>query len=247
MLRFEARGRTARRAPARPAPAGQTPARPTPRRLAAVPPSSARLRPAGLTSGQLAEVRALDRILPRRQFGQAVYIGAGEDRFSRVLRDRAGQVTLVGPGLLDIEDASADLAVLVSVLDRCPDPADDLAEVARILRPGALAVVAAANVLHSPGRRRYRGSRLARTESPAAVAGDGDRVGHHPERLMLELAVCGLQVERMLSAAGLAHPAWDRVLPWRVTQAAEYAAQAALAALYAGPSLFFLARRRDLA
>lgn len=156
---------------------------------------------------------------------------------------------MAGPGPLDIADASADLAVLVSALDRCPDPAEDLSEVARILRPGALAVVAAANVLHGAGRRRYRRGRLSRTQAPAVTTGSGGpgRVGHHPERLMLELAVCGLQVERMLSAAGLAHPAWDRVMPWRVTQAAEYAAQAALAALYAGPRLFFLARRRDLA
>jgi SAM-dependent methyltransferase len=248
MLRFEARNRTARRAPARPAPvrrptpARQAPARPAPRRLTSVPPASA-----GLASGQLAEVRALDRILPRRVFGQAVYVGAAEDPFSAMLRDRARQVTVAGPGPLDVEDASADLVVLVSVLDRRPadDLDGDLAEVARILRPGALAVIGAANVLYRPGRRRYRGSRQARTESPAA-AGPGGRVGHHPERLMLQLAVCGLQVERMLSAAGLAHPAWDRVLPWRVTQAAEYAAQAALATLYAGPSLFFLARRRDL-
>ncbi len=246
MLRFEARGRTARRAPARPAPAGQTPARPTPRRLTAVPPASARLRSAGLTSGQLAEVRALDRILPRRQFGQAVYIGAGEDRFSRVLRDRAGQVILAGPACWTSRTPAPTWPCWYRCWTAVPTPPMTWPRWPGSCGPARWRWSAAANVLHSPGRRRYRGSRLARTESPAA-AGDGDRVGHHPERLMLELAVCGLQVERMLSAAGLAHPAWDRVLPWRVTQAAEYAAQAALAALYAGPSLFFLARRRDLA
>jgi SAM-dependent methyltransferase len=232
MLRFEAHGRAAPRAVA-----------PAPRGTAAPRASPARLARRQKASGQLAEVRALDRILPRGGFGRAVYVGAGEDPFSQVLRERAGRVTVAAPGPLDIEDASIDLAVLVSVLDGRLDPADDLAEVARVLRPGALAVVGAANVLHGPGRRRYPGSRPARTESPVVVTG---RVGHHPERLMLQLGVCGLRVERMLSAAGLARPAWDRVLPWRVTQAAEYAAQAALAALYAGPSLFFLARKRDL-
>jgi SAM-dependent methyltransferase len=235
---------------ARPAPLPQFPVRrDPPRRPGRLIPARVARRGWGrdrLTSAQLAEVRALARILPRGDLGEIVYLGSAQDRFCEVLRGRAGQVTAAEPGPLDLEDGSADLAVLVSALDRQADPADDLAEVARVLRPGALAVVAAANVLHGPGGRWYRRSRHAAAQAPAVVAGPEGRLGHHPERLMLQLAVCGLEVERMLSAAGLSHPAWDRVLPWRVTRAAEYAAQATLAALYAGPTLFFLARKHDL-
>jgi hypothetical protein len=46
--------------------------------------------------------------------------------------------------------------------------------------------------------------------------------------------------------SNLRHPALDRVLPERVIQAAEYALQAVLAPVYFGPSLFFLARKREL-
>jgi SAM-dependent methyltransferase len=191
-----------------------------------------------------AELTALARLLRGRRFGHAVYIGRGSDRFGPVLREAADGVTIAAPGPLDLADGCADLAVLVSVLQWRPDPADELAEVARVLRPGALAVIGAANVLHGARRSRYRHSRAAVTGSAAAVA--AGRYGHHPDTLMLQLAVCGLTVERLLSVSNLRHPVLDRVLPAKVTQAAEYALQAALAPVYFGPSLFFLARKREL-
>jgi SAM-dependent methyltransferase len=195
-----------------------------------------------------AEAAVLARLLSRRRFGQAVYVGSGYGRFSRVLRGCADRVTVTGPGALDVADASADLAVLMSVLQRRPQPADELSEVARILRPGALAVIEAANVLHGPGRRRYQRSRQAVTGSPGPAgprAAGG--VAHHPELLMLQLAVCGLQVERLLPVASLRHPALDGLLPQGVVLAAEYALQVALATAYLGRRVLFLARKRDLA
>ena len=85
-----------------------------------------------------------------------MYVGGGDDRFSQVLRGCADRVTVAAPGPLDVDDASADLAVMVSALHERADPADDFAEIARVLRPGGLAVIAAASVLHGPGRARYR-------------------------------------------------------------------------------------------
>jgi SAM-dependent methyltransferase len=191
-----------------------------------------------------AEIAALTRLLRGRRFGHAVYIGRGFDRFGPVLRAAAGGITIAPPGPLDLDDGCADLAVMVSVLQGRPDPADELAEVARVLRPGALAVIGAANVLHGARRARYRRSGAAVTGSPAAVG--AGRIGHHPDTLMLQLAVCGLTVERLLSVSSLRHPVLDRVLPARVARAAESALQAALAPVYVGPSLFFLARKHDL-
>jgi hypothetical protein len=108
----------------------------------------------------------------------------------------------------------------------------------------ALALIAAASVLHGPGRARYRRSGAAITGSPAVTGG---RLGHHPETLMLQLAVSGLGVERLLSCCSLRYPVLERMLPGPVIRAAEFAAQAGLAAGYFGPTLFFLARKRDLA
>jgi SAM-dependent methyltransferase len=207
-----------------------------------------------------AETAALARLLPRCRFGEAVFVGAGYGRFSRVLGGCADRVTVASPGGLDVADGSADLAVMMAVLQRCPEPADDLAELARILRPGGVAVVAAANVLHARGRRRYLRSRQAVTGSPAPVGtgrfGTGRPaagtsrparcVGHHPELLMLQLAVCGLLVERLLPVAGLRYPMLGR-LPGGVVLAAQSALQAALAPAYLGHTILFLARKRDLA
>jgi SAM-dependent methyltransferase len=208
------------------------------------PGAASRLRPPQARREHFAEVSAVSRLLGRRRFGRAVYVGGGYDRFSQVLRGCADHVTVAAPGPLDVDDACADLAVMVSALQERADPADDFAEIARVLRPGALAVIAAASVLHGPGRARYRRSGAAITGSPAVTGG---RLGHHPETLMLQLAVSGLRVERLLSCSGQRHPVLDRVLPGPVRRAAEFAAQAGLAAGYFGPTLYFLARKRDLA
>ena len=191
-----------------------------------------------------AEVMALARLLRGRRFGHAVLVGRGYSRFGPVLRDRADGVTVAPAGPLDMPDGCADLAVLVSVLQQRADPADQLAEVARVLRPGALAVIGAANILHGTRRRRYGRSGPAVTGSAAAIG--GGQFGHHPDTLMLQLAMCGLTVERLLSVSNLRYPVLDRVLPDRVIEAAEYALQAILAPVCYGPSLFFLARRREL-
>jgi SAM-dependent methyltransferase len=191
-----------------------------------------------------AEVMALARLLRGRRFGHAVFVGRGYGRLGPVLRELTDGVTVAPAGPLDVADACADLAVLASVLQQRPDPADELAEVARILRPGALAVIGAANILHGPRRGGYGRSAPAVTGSPAAIG--GGRVGHHPDTLMLQLAMCGLTVERLLSVSNLRHPVLDRVLPERVIQAAEYALQAALAPVYFGRTVFFLARKHEL-
>src|SRR5277367_3570141 len=78
-----------------------------------------------------AEVLALARLLGRRKLGRAVYVGDGYGRFAEVLDRRAGQVTVAAAGPLPVEDASADLVVLVTVLGRVADPAEILAEAAR--------------------------------------------------------------------------------------------------------------------
>jgi SAM-dependent methyltransferase len=214
------------------------------RGAAAGPGAAGRLGPPRPGREHLAEVSALARLLGRRRFGRAVYVGGGDDRFSQVLRGCADRVTVAAPGPLDVDDASADLAVMVSALHERADPADDFAEIARVLRPGGLAVIAAASVLHGPGRARYRRSGAAITGSPALAGG---RLRHHPETLMLQLAVSGLRVERLVPCSSLRHAVVDRMRPGPVKRAAEFAGQAGLAAGHFGPTLFFLARPCDLA
>lgn len=232
---------------------------------------------AGHRYEHMAEVMAISRLLHGRRFGHAVDVGGGYGRLSMVLRDYAGRVTVTDPSIrqveraeqylrgrqgvevrlmdaahLDFDDASVDLAVLIRVLCHLPDPAGELAEIARILKPGGYAIIEAANVLHAASRHRYSRSSHAITESPAAAVSRGRKhaggtafVSHHPERLMLQLAMCGLQVERMLSVSSLRR--LGRLKPGRIMRAAENALQVSLAPMYFGPSIFFLARKLDLA
>jgi hypothetical protein len=198
------------------------------------------LRSARAERAQAAEVAALSRLLAGRRFGRAIYLGSRHDRFGPVVRGCADRVTVAAPGLLDEDDASADLAVLIGAR---PNPADDFAEIARVLRAGALAVIAAPSVLHGPGRHRYQRSPQAVTGSPAVTGG---RLGHHPETLMLQLGVCGLRVERLMPVYGLRHPALDRMVAGPALRAARGAVRARLIPGHLGPVLFFLARKSDL-
>jgi SAM-dependent methyltransferase len=195
---------------------------------------------------ELAAAAALSRLLGGQRFGRAVCVGCECGPVGLVLGHRADSVTVAEPGPLNLDDASADLAVMISVLEQRPDPAGDFAEIARVLRDGALAVIGAPSVLHGAGRGRYRRSPQAVTGSPAAA---GAGLGHHPETLMLQLAVCGLRVERLLSGSRLRHPVLDRMLPGPVKRATRFAAPARpdRDGGYPGPVLYFLARKHELA
>ncbi|MGD0925296.1 MAG: class I SAM-dependent methyltransferase [Streptosporangiaceae bacterium] len=223
-----------------------------------------------------AEVMALSRLLQGRRFGHAVDVGGGYGRLSVVLRGYADRVTLADPSYrqlevaerylethsaietrltdaahLDFDPASVDLAVMVRVLHHLPDPAQELSEIARIVRPGGYAIIEAANVKHAVNRVRYwlSGRRIPTT--PVDIRSEANRisesipfVNHHPAAITRQLAACGLLVERVLSVSNLRQPALKRLMPERVMLAAEYAMQVPLASLSFGPSLFFMARKQ---
>jgi ubiquinone/menaquinone biosynthesis C-methylase UbiE len=222
-----------------------------------------------------AEVIAIRRLLNGRRFGHAADIGGGYGRLSVVLEEFADKITLVDassqqlslaadflvdhPGVekrlmdaasLDFPDASVDLVAMVRVLHHLPDPAAELAEVHRILRPGGAAVVEVANVAHALNRVRHmvRRERLPVTAvdiRSAAIREQGGIpfVNHHPATVAKQFRTAGLQIERVLSVSNLRHPLIKKALPGRAILAAERMAQARLAKIQFGPSLFFLLRK----
>lgn len=224
-----------------------------------------------------AEVIALRRLLRGRTFAHALDVGGGFGRLSKVLCDYANKVTLADPSLrqlelarqymagrgqaelrlmdaahLDLGDASVDLAVMVRVLHHIPFPASELAEIARVLRPGGYAVIEVANSLHAVNRARSwaRGRRIPAV--PVDVRSLRHRTGesipfvnHHPKMLVRELAARGLRIERRLSVSNLRQPLVKRAVPERLLLGAEYLMQIPLAPLHFGPSIFFLARREQ--
>jgi len=221
------------------------------------------------------EVIAIRRLLSGRTFEHAADIAGGYGRLSVVLSEFADKVTLVDsssqqlglaadfladhPGVekrlmdaakLDFPDGSVDLVAMVRVMHHLPDPAAELAEVHRILRPGGTAIVEVANLAHALNRVRHM-VRLERLPVTALdIRSDAVRkrggipyVNHHPATIARQFRAAGLQVERVLSVSNLRHPLLKKTLPGRAMLAAERIAQPSLARVQFGPSLFFRLRK----
>jgi len=221
------------------------------------------------------EVIAIRRLLSGRTFEHAADIAGGYGRLSAVLSEFADKVTLVDsssrqlalaadfladhPGVekrlmdaakLDFPDSSVDLVAMIRVMHHLPDPAAELAEVNRILRPGGTAIVEVANLAHGLNRVRHMVRRERLPVSAIDIRSEAVRarggipyVNHHPASVARQFRAAGLQVERVLSVSNLRHPLLKKALPDRTILAAEKMAQARLARIQFGPSLFFLLRK----
>jgi SAM-dependent methyltransferase len=229
----------------------------------------------GRSYEHLSEVIAIRRLLDGRRFGSAVDVGGGYGRLSVVLADYADTVTLIDPssqqlGLartflerhpaisarcmsatrMEFPDASTDLVTMVRVMHHLPDPAQELAEVSRILRPGGYAIIEAANSAHAINRLRHllRGEPIPaksvdiRPEA-AKRRGAAPFVNHNPRTVARQLRTAGLQIRSMLSVSNLRHPVVKDMLPEPAMLAIERAVQEPLAGICFGPSMFFLAQK----
>ena len=221
-----------------------------------------------------AEVIAIRRLLAGQRFCSAVDIGGGYGRLSVVLSEYADAVTLadlssqqlkladaflaghpridkrlMDAAHLDFADESVDLVAMVRVLHHLPDPAAELAEVRRILRPGGKAIIEVANVAHALNRLRHLARRqplpltaLDIRSEQARERGGIPYVNHHPATIESQFEAAGLRTEQVLSVSNLRHTLIKKTLPGRAILAAERAAQPRLARISFGPSLFFLLR-----
>jgi SAM-dependent methyltransferase len=222
-----------------------------------------------------AEQAAIDRLLAGRRFRRAIDVGGGYGRLARHLARYADEVILAEPsaqqlGLarsylrnapevrclpaqardLGLPDESVDAAVLVRVLHHIPAPEAEIAEIARVLRPGGTLLLEFANLGHALNRVRYalRGRRIPRAPVPVgAPAGRGLRgvpfVNHHPKEILALLERAGFAVEAVLSGSNLRSPALKRVLTTAAMLWVERRLQPALAPLYFGPSIWLRLRK----
>ena len=151
---------------------------------------------------------------------------------------------------LGLPDASVDVAMLVRVLHHIPDPAPELAEIARVLRPGGTLLLEFANVSHALNRVRYavRGRRIPLT--PVQIAASAGRglgavpfVNHHPKAVLALLERAGFAVEAVLSGSNLRSPAAKRLLNTSAMLWLERRLQPALAPLWFGPSIWLRLRK----
>jgi SAM-dependent methyltransferase len=222
-----------------------------------------------------AEQAAIDRLLASRRFRRALDVGGGYGRLTRLLVNYADEVILAEPseqqlGLaraylrnapavrclpaqacdLRLPDSSVDVAMLVRVLHHIPDPQPELAEIARVLRPGGTLLLEFANLGHALNRVRYalRGRHVPLAPVDLAASAGRRREGvpfvnHHPKAMRTLLERAGFAVEVVLSASNLRNPALKRVLSASAMLRIERRLQPALAPLYFGPSIWLRLRK----
>ncbi len=151
---------------------------------------------------------------------------------------------------LDMQDGEIDLLTMIRVMHHLPDPSAEFAEIARVLSPDGYAVIEVANYLHMRNRLRHL-ARLKRLPiKPVDIRSAANRrddeipfVNHNPATVIRQLAHAGLQVEATLSVSNLRSTRLKKMMPREVMLGAERIMQRPLAAVYFGPSIFFLVRK----
>ncbi len=220
-----------------------------------------------------AEEVAIRRMLKGKHFNKIVDVGGGYGRICPVLKEYADQVTLAEPSqqqldiakdflkdkkgidmvlaqadALPFKDASIDLITVVRVIHHIPDPTEEFAEIARVLKPGGYLFIEFANYANFKNRIKYASKLKRIPREPVDIRKDMTSnipfVNHNPHTVRKQLAHSGMQVERILSVSNLRSPSLKKFLPKSALLTVEKAMQIPLARTFFGPSTVYLLKKR---
>lgn len=219
-----------------------------------------------------AEVLAIKRLLKGKHFDNAIDLGGGYGRLCVLLEQFAGEVTLVEPSKkqldvastflrnhpkvkrrqmqaskLEFKDDSIDLVLFIRVMHHLPDPKTELAEIARILKPGGWAIIEVANYMHAQNRLKHYLHHQKFPSEPVDIRSSEHRkeseiqfVNHNPHTVIKQLNQAGFKIVRTLSVSNLRNKIVKKVVPHKLLIATENVLQPTLASNFFGPSIFFL-------
>lgn len=220
-----------------------------------------------------AERLAIRRLLAGSHVGQAVDVGGGFGRHTRLLAEFADSVTLAEPSShqlqlaakflhgtsvqlqqsaaasLAVPDAAVDLIMMARVMHHLPDPTRAFAEFARVLRPDGVLVLEFANSRNGLNRLRWAVRGRAVPDQPvrpphrATDDWEIPFVNHSPYRVLRQLSDAGFECEAALSVSNLRSAVVKRVLPVNTMLTLERILQPRLAGSWFGPSIWLRLRR----
>ena len=131
------------------------------------------------------------------------------------------QATELNQGKLPFEDAGFDLVVSVNGLHRLWNPANAIAEYARVLRPGGALLVSFPNYAHISRRVRFLlGGGIARNISRLATEHDaGEPAANFRQPLLVSQVLDGLEAAGLEFEGLEAAKAKRTGFPWRIAAA----------------------------
>lgn len=173
---------------------------------------------------------------------------------------------------LPFDDASFDTVVCIRVVHHFEDPRPAIAEMARVLRPGGVLILEAANkrnfksvLLYALRREKtspfgpgsahatsgtFTPERLRQKSAPREPGAPRTEwvattdFDHAPQDVRRWLKASGLHLERTRSVSNFRMPGLTRRLPLRVLAGLERVGQPLLAPVTFGPEVFYRARKR---
>lgn len=156
---------------------------------------------------------------------------------------------------LKFKDGSVDLLTMIRVMHHLPDPSAEFKEISRVLSADGYAIIEVANYAHFRNRLRHLARRERMPVKPVDIRSEANKrnkqeiafVNHNPATVARQLEHAGLHVETVLSVSNLRSVRLKRMMPRELMLGAERALQRPLAAIYFGPSIFFLVRKRQAA
>ena len=145
--------------------------------------------------------------------------------------------------------ASCDAALCVRTFHYIEDPRRAIKEIGRVLAPGGYLILEISNKIHAKARLKALFSKnkissydsISRSVKERAVP----FLNHHPAAIQAILLAEWFEILEVLSVSNFRHPLFKKTIPLRALLFFEKFLQRPLARSWFGPSVYFLARKKN--